>query len=450
MQREESLAEKLRKYTASGIYPMHMPGHKRNVPICIKDLLCDIYSIDVTEVEGTDNLHQAEGIILQAMQYAAKVYGARDTFFLVNGSSGGILSAMHCCSRKKKKVLMTPGAHISAYHGLELFGLEPIFVDTEYFEDIGITAGLNPEKVMEKIREQKDEFAFVYITSPTYEGVILQVREIADIAHAHHIPLIVDEAHGAHLHFLKQEQNFSALDCGADLVIQSVHKTLPSLTQTAILHIQGEMISRDEMERSLTFFETSSPSYILMSAIDGAIRYMDEMGKKKLAQLWEWQQEFRAQIGKLNYVFCWNPGQDKTKYMAGIDQTKLILGAKINGESMFGEQLQEILRRDYSIETEMSGVEYTLAMLTVGDDKEGIDRLLNAMKDIDWRIHKEEIVCWPREEIPLSLSVGDRAHHFVYAYPPDIPILRPGEIVSEEKIEIIKRYLRSHCHIVGL
>ena len=99
MQREESLAEKLRKYTASGIYPMHMPGHKRNVPICIKDLLCDIYSIDVTEVEGTDNLHQAEGIILQAMQYAAKVYGARDTFFLVNGSSGGILSAMHCCSR---------------------------------------------------------------------------------------------------------------------------------------------------------------------------------------------------------------------------------------------------------------------------------------------------------------------------------------------------------------
>jgi len=345
---------------------------------------------------------------------------------------------------------MTPGAHISAYHGLELFGLEPIFVDTEYFEDIGITAGLNPEKVMEKIREQKDEFAFVYITSPTYEGVILQVREIADIAHAHHIPLIVDEAHGAHLHFLKQEQNFSALDCGADLVIQSVHKTLPSLTQTAILHIQGEMISRDEMERSLTFFETSSPSYILMSAIDVAIRYMDEMGKKKLAQLWEWQQEFRAQIGKLNYVFCWNPGQDKTKYIAGIDQTKLILGAKINGESMFGEQLQEILRRDYSIETEMSGVEYTLAMLTVGDDKEGIDRLLNAMKDIDWRIHKEEIVCWPREEITLSLSVGDRAHHFVYAYPPDIPILRPGEIVSEEKIEIIKRYLRSHCHIVGL
>ena len=187
MQREESLAEKLRKYTASGIYPMHMPGHKRNVPICIKDLLCDIYSIDVTEVEGTDNLHQAEGIILQAMQYAAKVYGARDTFFLVNGSSGGILSAMHCCSRKKKKVLMTPGAHISAYHGLELFGLEPIFVDTEYFEDIGITAGLNPEKVMEKIREQGDEFAFVYVTSPTYEGVILQVREIADIAHAHHI-----------------------------------------------------------------------------------------------------------------------------------------------------------------------------------------------------------------------------------------------------------------------
>ena len=259
MQREETLAEKLRKYTASGIYPMHMPGHKRNVPICIKDLLCDIYSIDVTEVEGTDNLHQAEGIILQAMQYAAKVYGARDTFFLVNGSSGGILSAMHCCSRKKKKVLMSPGAHISAYHGLELLGLEPIFVDTEYFEDIGITAGLNPEKVMEKIREQKDEFAFVYITSPTYEGVILQVREIADIAHAHHIPLIVDEAHGAHLHFLKQEQNFSALDCGADLVIQSVHKTLPSLTQTAILHIQGEMISRDEMERSLTFLKRVPP-----------------------------------------------------------------------------------------------------------------------------------------------------------------------------------------------
>ena len=252
--------------------------------------LADVYGLDITEIDGFDNLHQTVGILKREQEKAARLYGAEQTYFLVNGSTGGILSAIGAVTEKGGRLLMGRNCHKSVYHGAYLQELEVSYLYPELLEYgmtgttavagtgngtiTGTIAGaVVPESVEEKLRKEPDIGA-VLITSPTYEGVVSDVRKIAAIAHRYGKPLVVDEAHGAHFS-LSSYFPESAVHQNADLVIQSLHKTLPALTQTGVLHVSGERTDDNRVEEMLRIFQTSSPSYVLMAGIDRCVRLLD-------------------------------------------------------------------------------------------------------------------------------------------------------------------------------
>ena len=286
------LFDKLANYGNSGIYPFHMPGHKRQ-----KTVDFNPYKIDITEIEGFDNLHHAEGVLLEAQKKAEKLYGSEESHFLINGSTAGILSAVSACA--KKTVLIARNCHKAVYHAALIRNLDVYYVYPEIQEEFMLNGGINPADV-ERSLEEHPEIEAVVITSPTYDGIVSDVKRIAEIAHAHGKPLIVDEAHGAHFGFSKYFPE-NSVHLGADIVIHSLHKTLPSYTQTALIHINGKLVDRQKVRMFLQMYQTSSPSYILMAGIDECIRYVEEQGTdafdkfaERLDRIYKRAKEFRS------------------------------------------------------------------------------------------------------------------------------------------------------------
>ena len=279
------LYEKLTQYKKSDYYPYHMPGHKRNMD---GRPFQEYYSLDITEIDGFDNLHQAEGILLGIEKRANRMYGADQTFLLVNGSTCGILSAISAATKNGGKILIARNCHKSVYHGAYLRNLEVQYLYPKVSEQFGIALGITPESVEEKLKAD-EEISAVVITSPTYEGVISDIKKIAEIVHNYEIPLIVDEAHGAHLGFSHKFPN-NAIGAGADIVIHSLHKTLPSPTQTALLHVSGKLIDREKLKRYLGIYQSSSPSYPLMAGMELCLDIVEVEGEKLFNRLhinWE-------------------------------------------------------------------------------------------------------------------------------------------------------------------
>ena len=298
-EKQPGLLERLTEYAGSDAYPFHMPGHKRReIPDGIPGGFPDPYGIDITEIDGFDNLHHAEGILKDAMDEAAAIYGADRSWYLVNGSTCGILSAVFATTENGGKILTARNCHKAVYHAICLNRLEAEYLYPEEITEFGINGGIRAEdvrKALEKdamhcagnsgdVRGKITKIQAVLITSPTYEGVVSDIRVIADVAHEYGIPLIVDEAHGAHLEYADQCHSFpkSALEYGADIVIQSLHKTLPCFTQTAILHVKGKLVDQDRISRYLSMFQTSSPSYLFMAGMERCIRYMDGDGRNEM------------------------------------------------------------------------------------------------------------------------------------------------------------------------
>ena len=285
----ERLYKKLESYGQSDYYPFHMPGHKRNRASSADDFL---FERDITEISGFDNLHHAEGILKDAMDEAAAIYGTDRSWYLVNGSTCGILSAVFATTENGGKILTARNCHKAVYHAICLNRLEAEYLYPEEITEFGINGGIRAEdvrKALEKdamhcagnsgdVRGKITKIQAVLITSPTYEGVVSDIRAIADAAHEYGIPLIVDEAHGAHLEYADQCHSFpkSALEYGADIVIQSLHKTLPCFTQTAILHVKGKLVDQDRISRYLSMFQTSSPSYLFMAGMERCLKFMEE------------------------------------------------------------------------------------------------------------------------------------------------------------------------------
>ena len=254
-----------------------MPGHKRKA---WGELPAQLYRLDITEIDGFDNLHQPEGILKELQEQAAACCGAEESYYLVNGSTGGILSAVSAALPASGHILMARNCHKSAYHAVYLRNLCTSYLYPKMLEDYDIFDMVSPEQIEEALDKEPDIQA-VLLVSPTYEGRISNIRHISEIVHARGIPLIVDEAHGAHLGWSDAVHENSCRQ-GADLVIQSVHKTLPALTQTALLHVNGTIVDRERLRRFLHIYQSSSPSYLLMASIDNALQYMERDGKKAL------------------------------------------------------------------------------------------------------------------------------------------------------------------------
>ena len=452
------LYEKLKMYQQSDYYGFHMPGHKRNkekFPIGLP------YEIDITEIEGFDDLHHAESILKEAQERAARLYKADESHFLVNGSTVGILSAILGVTDRGDKILVARNCHKSVYHAIYMNELEPLYVYPKYEKDLQINGEISCKEI-EEILEKEKEIKAVVIVSPTYDGVVSDVENIAKITHKYHIPLIVDEAHGAHFGFHKVFPK-NANEKGADIVIHSVHKTLPAMTQTALLHLNGDIVNRESVRNYLHILQSSSPSYILMASIDYCMEMLENHGDILFEEYVERLLSLRRELESLKHLRV-----IRTKH---FDISKLIISVK--DTNMTSGELSKILLEKYHLQMEMTAGTYVLAMTTVGDTVEGFLRLKNALFEIDreLKIHRTEGKELELPRLPLvyksakvikeaqrdGLSYvkweeaeGKIAGEYAYVYPPGIPFLVPGEQITKEAAECLKRYEELQFTIEGI
>lgn len=425
---------------------MHMPGHKRN-PAFLK--LPDPVTVDVTEIAGFDNLHAADGVLKEAMERAAALWGAKKSHFLVNGSSSGILAALSAVLSVGDAVALDRSAHKSAYHAVELRRLTPLYLSRPVDPDTGVFGSLLPAEVERVLTENPDVRA-VFITSPTYEGVVSDIRTIAELVHAHGALLIVDEAHGAHLGFSPAFPR-SAVSEGADLVIQSLHKTLPAFTQSAILHICSDRVGGERIAKFLSYYQTTSPSYLLMAGMDACVSLLRERGDELFADYEAQLRRFRERTAGLAHIRLL--GGD-SPVMFGFDPGKLYFS--LRNTTLTGEAFGQILREEFQIEPEMTTADGCLCMTSIADTDEGFDRLAEAVLAIDAgltsapdcallaRTDLPTMVCTPaeaaeiaNETVSLTDAVGRVAGEFIWAYPPDIPLLVPGERIDAGMIDTL-------------
>lgn len=481
MSETKHLFEKLLQYSESDIYPYHMPGHKRR-PFGM--LPGELRRIDITEIEGFDNLHQPEGILDSLQREAARLYGAEESFYLVNGSTCGILSAISCALPAGGHLLLARNCHRSAYHAAYLRGLSVSYLYPPYLEDYGIADGVEPWQVRQAL-EREGDIGAVLVVSPTYEGRISDIRAIADIVHEKGIPLIVDEAHGAHLGLAR---GFPPNSCqlGADLVIHSVHKTLPAPTQTALLHVNGERIDRGLLRRFLRIYQSSSPSYVLMAGIDNALRYIGLQGQEAFEAF---QEHYHTMLDRLRSC-------RRLRFLTGSRDRQDIGKLLISATGLTGKELYDILLGKYHLQPEMASIGFVLAMFTVNDGEEAYRRMTDALLAIDGWLEErmaggaagalppegprgsgayrsgpgnapgarrgEEAgrafgviplaKAWdmPTEQIALAESEGRHIGEFINLYPPGTPLLVPGERMTGELLAKLSEAVEQGLEVQGV
>ena len=466
----ERFYKELATYEEKDVYPFHMPGHKRNLSSTDGEFP---FERDITEITGFDNLHHPEGIIKKAQEDAARLYGVKETFFSVNGSTAAILSAVSACVKRGGQILVARNCHKALYHAMYIRDLVPTYIYPHEESVLGINGGISPARV-ERALEENPEIEAVFITSPTYDGVVSDVRRIADAAHKHGILLIVDEAHGAHFRFSEYFPR-SAANMGADLVIHSVHKTLPSMTQTAMIHRCTDMVNRDLLKRFLGIYQTSSPSYILMASIDACMDKLERDGRQMFEEFTKNLEETRKRLEKCKYIRLVTPQPSREMRIYNFDRSKILLSTVHS--SFSGRQLHKILNKEFHLEMEMDGMNYVLALTSVGDTKEGFCRLCDAIEELDKReaekqekksevseeskkfcsiggmkqmMRISEAMEAPTVSCPMEEAIGKVSAEFAYIYPPGIPLIVPGEQITGLFVRNVRRYMEQGLELQGL
>lgn len=461
LQKSSYLDHKLQAYADSDYYPFHMPGHKRTDKLEFPNP----YSMDITEIEGFDNLHHPEGILKEAQMRASELFGSKASFYLINGSTSGILSAISAALPPRGTLLMSRNSHKSAYHAAYLRELNTIYLMPAATE-FGISGSISPASVEQALQENPGIGA-VFITSPTYDGIVSDIQAIAGIAHSHNLPLIVDEAHGAHFMFSRKFPT-PALRCGADIAIQSLHKTLPCLTQCALLHVNSKRIGLSLIKRFLDIYQTSSPSYLLMSSIEQCLRFLREESVSQMAEYTQMLQAFYRKSENLRHLKVFHKSSCPPELCFDHDFSKILISVGSTG--LTGKELYDALLHTYHLQLEMASGHYAAALTSVMDTKAGFQRLAAALEDIDHKNRfneaggKEEplssgLIYQPpkhgmaigeamaqtTETLPLKASTGYISQEYIYLYPPGIPLVAPGEIMTGKLLRTI-----SQCQAQGL
>ncbi len=455
----ETLYSRLKAYSDTDYYGFHMPGHKRNQIRFGEGLP---YGIDITEIEGFDDLHHADGIIKEAQQEAARLYGAEETKFLVNGSTAGILSAVLGCTKKGDQILVARNCHKSVYHAIFLNELEPVYLWPGFSRQFQLNTEISVSAVKAALTKHS-RIKAVVIVSPTYDGVVSDIESIAEAVHERGIPLIVDEAHGAHFGFHPYFPE-NALKRGADVVIHSLHKTLPSLTQTALLHMRGEYIDKRRISSYLDMLQSSSPSYILMASIHECIRMLREEKEQLFEPYVRNLDTLRKNLQNLKHL--------KLVQTEHYDRSKLVIS--VRHTDMSGRELYRELLEKYHLQMEMAAGSYVLAMTSPGDTKEGFARLEQALFELDAaaklreNVQEDDIAKLPENPVictsakaalcgakettylPVEKSEGMISLEYAYLYPPGCPMIVPGERISRECIKRLAGYQKLGFKIEGL
>lgn len=459
---KKNLKQHLEQYSGH-VYPMHMPGHK--LGRCSN--LGPESLIDVTEVDGTDNLHHPRDILLEAQVKAAQLFGAQKTYFLVNGSTSGLLAAIWVTCRTGDKIILARNCHKSVHNAVLMKRLDPIYIYPSVMEGSRIAAGVNPEDIRH-ILEREPSVSAVVITSPNYEGMTSSICEIAKIVHEYHKLLIVDEAHGAHFSFHSYFPD-SALKHGTDIVIQSTHKTLPAYTQSAMLHVNSDRVDLDSLQEALSLFQSSSPSYVLMNGLDSCRALLEEQGDGLFAKYVDVLKACRLRLqSQLKHLRLLDSNMIGKYHIDGIDPSKWVFDCSATNIS--GTDLDQILRNRYKIQVELDGKHHIIGMTSLCDSKEGLKAFADAIIEIDRGLKKigttpynydiikqVQKVYKPcdaydmgKTSLPLDKSKGKVVGEFVIPFPPGIPIIIPGERITGDILNRIKQYRDLDIDIMGM
>lgn len=463
--KDKSLLTVLKDLRIENRVSAHMPGHKYG-GLGLRASFNDFWDIDITEIPGSDNLHEPEDVLLFAKERAARVYGSKESFFMVNGSTGGIMAMLLGSVKRGERVLICRDAHRSIHQAVSLGGFNPVYVKPEVDQSTGIAIGLDVEGVEEAFQAYSDIKAVV-CTYPSYSGACNHLQPIIERAHQYGAQVLVDEAHGAHL-WLSEELPPSAVNLGADVVVQSLHKTMPALTQTAILHIGTDRANREGIQKYLAIFQSSSPSYVLLASIDEAIRIGSLCGTEAMQACLSSVRALKRYARELGYG-CFD--LDNLTGAWHFDETKVCLSGVNFG--LDGYALDEKLR-EKGIQAEYAQKSHVLLMFSMANAQEDYDRIQVALSLISQEMKHSEplkipvtprlnqrlskplsVLPWQAETmdsmwVDMSVSVGKVAADMVILYPPGVPLLCPGEEIESDHVLYLSELARKGHKILGL
>lgn len=451
------LLKSIKDYADIKALPLHMPGHKRGSiyqKLKLNLLFDNVLEMDTTEVPGVDNLFCPEGPLLKAQKLAARSFGADHSFFLINGTTSGIYAMIMSTTNPGDKIIIPRNAHRSAISATILGRLYPVYILPEVDTQMGIAMGIKPEIVEEAIKKNPDAKA-VLITNPTYYGACSDLESIANIVHSYGKVLLVDEAHGSHFIFHKDLPK-CAISSGADIVAQSTHKTLLSMTGSSMLHIKSNKVDLEKIRFFLQLVQTTSPSHVMLASLDAARYIMDRYGYMLLDECIKYSNMVRDEINQKTKFYCLSYDKIRKNGIYNIDPTRLTVCVKEGG--IGGSKADRVLREKYNIQVELSDLNNIVAITTVADDEGVYNRFLDAIFALS-KYAKEknsvnnyaeppqylpvgelppfEAIYRNTEMIDIKKSVGFVSAEMAVPYPPGIPIIMPGERINHDIVDFL-------------
>lgn len=468
------LVTALKEY--SGTIRFHMPGHRGSdlaPPELVELIGKAAIAADVTGVPGLDDLHQPTGVLREAQALLAQAFGASESHFIVNGTSGAVHAMVLSCVRPGRRLLIPRNIHKSILSGIILSGATPAFCTPEYDEYLGIAMGVPPEH-LEACLRRYDDIDAVLLVNPTYYGVTTDLARICQAAHSSGATMLVDEAHGPHFRF-HQAFPAPALECGADMCAHGMHKILGSLTQSSILHIRGERVERWRVRAALRVIQSTSPSYLLMASLDAARKQMVTNGKGLLERALQMARTLRNEVNEIQGLVCFGREILGRPGVTDLDETKVTVTVKELG--ITGYQAEDYLRRKFNIQAEMSDLFNVLFIVSFANTEQDIKRLIEALKALareakgmsskqvrgilkqastivlppepEFRMSPREAFFAQTERVPLEKAVGRISAETVTCYPPGIPILYPGEVISPTEADYLRMVRATSLRVSG-
>lgn len=441
----------------------HTPGHKGHASsIELQCLLGSaVFRADLPELPELDNLFAPQGVIAEAQDFAAKTFGADRTYFLVNGSTCGLIAAILATCAPGDKILLPRNVHRSIISSLILSGAMPIFLQPQYDPVLDIAHSITPETVAAALNQHPDAKA-VLMVYPTYYGVCGEIEAIAALAHAANIPLLVDEAHGAHFAF-HPDLPISALSAGADLTVQSTHKTLSAFTQASMLHTRGDRIDCDRLAQALQLVQSTSPNYLLLASLDSACAQMARQGKALIGRSIHLADQARSRLESIRGLSVLQP--QHTAGFCALDRTRLTV--TVSSLGIDGFMADEVLH-SLGVTAEFPSMQHLTFIVSLGNTEEDLDRLINAFETLAANhrsnqtfplvpmFHAPVATMTPREAffaksevVEIDRAIDRTSAETVCPYPPGIPVLLPGEQITESAIEQLQAVLHAGGSISG-
>ncbi|HYK74775.1 MAG TPA: aminotransferase class I/II-fold pyridoxal phosphate-dependent enzyme [Pseudoneobacillus sp.] len=447
----------------------HIPGHKKGAGIDteFRDFIgVNALSIDLINIGPLDDLHQPKGMIKRAQDLAAEAFGADHTYFSVQGTSGAIMTMVMAVCGPGDKIIVPRNVHKSVMSAIVFSGATPIFIHPEVDLELGISHGITTDTVSKALKQHPDAKGILVI-NPTYFGVSADLKKIVEIAHSYNVPVLVDEAHGVHIHF-HEGLPLSAMQAGADMAATSVHKLGGSMTQSSILNVREGLVSPKRVQSILSMLTTTSTSYLLLASLDVARKRLATEGRELIDKTIALAQYMRSEINKIEHLYCVGEEILGTKATFDYDPTKLIISIKDLG--LNGYDVELWLRENFNIEVEMSDLYNILCIVTPGDTQKEADILIEALKVLSKEFHHlsgkvtakvllpdiPKLALTPRdafysdtEIVPINEAVGRIIAEFVMVYPPGIPIFIPGEIITKDNLSYIQKNIEAGLPVQG-